>query len=40
MSRLIPSSHVLMDNKFGMHMLDGGYMHHVLLKAAQFKLQT
>ncbi|KAF7107909.1 hypothetical protein CFC21_108485 [Triticum aestivum] len=30
---------VLMDNKLGMQMFDGGYVHHGLLKAAQFILE-
>jgi hypothetical protein len=30
---------VLMDNKLGMQMFDGGYVHHGLLKAAQYILE-
>ncbi|GJN29111.1 hypothetical protein PR202_gb17304 [Eleusine coracana subsp. coracana] len=33
------SAQVLMDNKLGMQMFDGGYVHHGLLKAAKFILE-
>lgn len=36
-SRIPPQ--VLMDNKLGMQMFDGGYVHHGLLKAAKFILE-